>query len=160
MKTFRFTLLITLLLAASFACAQKSPISACSLHAIVASDTSSGALEMIPIPTQGVNYIYVNGSRVVNPRSPSIHICSLEIRVKQPGSAPASFGLVTGTGTNCATGQASLTTQWAGTISVTDSWSPQWASDIGPVAPAGTAVCLLLSTAPTAAQAYVTYGVF
>lgn len=78
--------------------------------------------------------------------STKIHICALNV-IGVSGTTP-TFSLVYGTGSNCATGQATLVTSWATTAG-------QLYGFVGPVAvtPAGQAVCYL-NTGTTPIQRY------
>lgn len=151
-------LLLGMLAMTPFAFGQKQVGAACPLSAQIADDTSSGALQIVAIPTIAQTYVYINGVKTANPNTPQIHVCSVRIRVFQAGT-PANYGLVTGTGTNCATGQANVTPQWKGTASVTDTFDEYFGDQTGPIVPTGSALCFLLSAAPTHSQLLLTYGI-
>lgn len=87
----------------------------------------------------------------------SIRICNVYIQVVQPGSAPANFGLVSGTGLACATGQANVTGQWLGVANSTQSFTQVTAPNVATFVGGGNGLCLKLSTAPTGAVVQVTY---
>ena len=156
----RFIVCLTLTLAVALGCVAQNPTSSkCPLHAIVADDTSSGALQVIPLPTITNTYVWINGVRTLNPNAPTIHICSIKAVIVQTTTA-ANYDLVTGTGTNCGTGTAALTPLWVGTVSVRETWDQPLGDQAGIVAPSGTAVCWNLSAAPTHSQVLLTYGIW
>jgi hypothetical protein len=162
LKSFTFSIFVLLLLCAvSFgqtAAVQATP--ACPLHAgQTLTITASGTTEIIPVPT-GITIPIYNGAgtSVGSASTPKIIICSAQIQVNQAVGA-ADFGLVTGTGTACATGQANLTPQWQGTASVKERVDFLYGSGAPLIAPAGKAVCLKLSAAPTGARILLTYQV-
>lgn len=132
----------------------------CPLSAILVT-TSTGAIQVIAVPTTPTSRTIFLGSTPTSDTStaPAIKICSVSIRVKQPGSAPADFGLVQGTGSNCATGQTNLTPQWYGTISVIDSYDKTFGGTGPLIAKKGNAVCLKDSAAPTSASVLINYAV-
>jgi hypothetical protein len=99
----------------------------------------------------------INGASTNVGTSPSIHICGVELRIVQTTGA-ADYGLVTGTGTNCGTGQANLTPQWKGTASVTEIMDRNYAPEAVLTAPAGKDVCVKLSATPTGALVLIRYG--
>jgi hypothetical protein len=157
----RFTLSLCLLAALAVpAFAQNAQPVQCPLHAgsTLASITASGATQIIAIPTQVAPPIFINGTATVNPAKPRIAICAVQIMVQQAGTA-ADYGLVTGTGTNCATGQVNLTPQWFGTASVKETRDFLNGGTAPLVTPPGTAVCLKLSNAPTGAKILIFYNV-
>jgi len=163
MKTLCNFIIALVLLVPSFAFGQKTPGESCPLNAgaTIASITASGATQLIPVPTTpGSAPIYINNVATFNTaNAPSIHVCSVNIRVTQ-GATPANFGLVTGTGVNCATNQVNLTPQWIGTATSTDTFSFLFGPGNALIAPKGTAVCAKFSAAPTGALALITYAVF
>ncbi len=138
------------------------PSAPCPSSAIINSDTSAGALQAIAAPVGGGRPVFTDAGGINPPTiigGFAIHICSVEMMVVQTGT-PSSFGLVTGTGANCATGTANLTPQWAGTASVKDTKTTVYTRDAALAAPANAAVCLNLSATPTSAQLLVTYIVY
>lgn len=160
MKRFIGITLLTLACALG-AVAQNPTSSRCPLSTIVTDDTSSGNLQIIAVPTITNTYVYTGQPpvRTLNPNQPTIHICSVKAVLVQTTTA-ANYGLVTGTGSNCATGAANLTPQWIGTVSVREVWDQYFGDQAGPVTPAATAVCWKLSAAPTHSQLLVTYGIW
>jgi hypothetical protein len=140
MKTTRL-LLITALLYPLAAMAQ-GPGAVCNQSAIF-STTSTGVQQVISAP--GVPQ--------------SVRICSVYFQVIQ-GTAAANFGLVAGTGTNCGTGQANLTGAWTGVASTIQGYTQEPGPSAAIKAPAGKAVCLNLSAAPTAANVQILYAVY
>jgi hypothetical protein len=72
----------------------------CPSSAYLQNDTSSGATLLIPAPTGSALQTYMNGYSSTAPRpgnitGPSVHICSVQYRVNQAGTA-ANYGLVAG----------------------------------------------------------------
>jgi hypothetical protein len=153
-------ILLSLLLVATLGFGQTIPAAACPLHAGQSlSITTSGATEVIPIPT-GASLPVFNGAgvKIGVANSPKVVICSVQLQVIQPGT-PSDYGLVTGTGSNCATGQAALTPMWQGTASVTTVRDFLYGSNAPLIAPPGKAVCLKLSANVTKAQILINYVV-
>lgn len=156
----RFIVCLSLTLTLALGCVAQNPTSSkCPLSAQVVDDTASGKLQIIAIPTLTNTYVWINGVRTLNPNAPTIHICSIKAAIIQTSTA-ANYGLVTGTGTNCATGSVNLTPQWVGTISVREIWDQPLGDQAGLVAPSGTAICWNLSAAPTHSQVLLTYGIW
>lgn len=155
-----FAVLLLSLACTLGAVAQVGTAPQCPLSAIVTDDTSSGKSQIIALPSGlATPPIYINGVATVNPNKPTIHICSIKARIIQASGA-ANYGLVYGTGSNCATGATNITPQWLGTASVTEDWTQYYGKDAAPAAAAGTAVCWSLSAAPTHSQLLVTYGIW
>lgn len=125
--------------------------------AAVASFTTT--TRIVTAATARTNTININGTPTAVTATSSIRICGVELRVNQTSSA-ADYGLVTGTGTNCGTGQANLTPQWKGTISVIEIMDRNYNAQAPLTAPAGKDVCVKLSAAPTGALAIIRYGYF
>jgi hypothetical protein len=112
-------------------------------HVGIASSSASGAIQVVPL----------SGTS-------KVRVCSAYIQVVQPNTLPADFGLVTGTGVNCAGAQANLTQQWAGIAATVQSFTQQLDAANYEEGPAGAAVCMLLSAAPTAARVQVNYDYY
>jgi hypothetical protein len=87
-----------------------------------------------------------------------IHILTFTIQIVQ-GSSAVSWGLVSGTGSACATGQALVTPAYIGVASVPQSISQNYGPGTTINLPANTALCLNLSGAPTGAVVNVTYTI-
>lgn len=156
-----FATVISLLLLVGAALGQ-SPVkvaSPCPLHAgqTLASITASGALEVIPVPTGITIPLFQGATSVGSAGSPHIEICHVSFSIVQTTGA-ADYGLVFGTGANCVTGKTNLTPQWFGTASVKEVRDLNY-STAPIVVPAGKAVCINLSAAPTGAKVFVTYTV-
>lgn len=121
----------------------QSPGAICN-HSAILTTTSSGPQQMIAAPTA----------------TQQVHICAVFFAVSQ-GSSVSTFGLVSGTGTNCGTGQANVTPQWPGGAA---SAVQYWYQNPGPSAamnvPYGNAVCLNLSAAPTTASVQILYSLY
>ncbi len=89
----------------------------------------------------------------------AIHICSYTIQVSQ--TAPAvNWGLVSGTGAACATGQALVTPAYLGYASVQQSIGQVYGSGSTINLPASAALCLNLSGAPSGAVVHITYSIY
>lgn len=132
--------------------------SLCNQTAIVSNDIAVGPTQIIAAPPPST--LWVNSPPTATSRNlAGVHICSVDLAVTS-GATAVSYGLVTGTGTNCAIGTANLTPQWFGVASQKDRWNSYLAENTYLVAPAGKAVCLNLSAVPTNAQALVVYGVW
>lgn len=103
--------------------------------------------------------IYINGvATSTGTNSRRLRICSVVFRVKQTAT-PASFGMTTGTGTNCATGSTSFTPQFVGTASTNDTLPLNLGADGALLVPIGKDLCFSISVAvPTQAQILVSYG--
>lgn len=121
----------------------QSPSISCSLNAQLTT-TSSGVQQIIAAPAT----------------TQKLHICNVWFAVSQ-GSSVSTFGLVSGTGTNCGTGQTALTPQWPGGAASTVQY---YAQNPGPSAaipaPYGGAVCVNFSAAPTTASVQILYSLY
>lgn len=121
------------------------------LCALAASGFACGANPIVTTTSSGAIQIIAAGK--------TIRICSVVFQVSQSAS-PVDFSLVTGTGTNCGTGQAQLTQVFYGSASIIQVYSLVY-GDSSPLNVVGnTAVCLLLSGVPTKASAQVSYEYF
>lgn len=122
-------------------------------------DSVTATTKVISAPTPATSNATINGAIVAIPTGKRIRICHITYRVVQ-GVAAADFGLKTGTGTNCGTGTANLTPQWAGVASITETMTILYGSDGSVLVPAGKDLCFALSAAPTKAQISISYGVW
>lgn len=106
--------------------------------------TASGATQLVAAPAANQH----------------IRICYVSIFVVQPASA-ANFGLVSGTGSNCATGQSNLTPQWTGVQSaLSQNYIKSVPFGSAWFVPYQNAVCLNLSATVTSAQVEILYDVY
>lgn len=144
------------LLLCSLAVAQAPPEVRCNQFAVIDNATASGAAQVIAAPAAGPVIFLNDGTTTAGPTA-RVHVCAVSIMVTQTAT-PATFGLVYGTGTNCATGQNNLTPQWAGTASAKDIWNITLGGEAPLVVPMGNAVCLKLSAAVTKGQVLVIYS--
>jgi hypothetical protein len=126
----------------------------CTLSALLNSVTAT--TEIVAAPSASTTAVFINGVSTSVSKAKAIQICSVNVLVNQAVGA-ADFGLIYGTGTNCGTGGTNLTPQWVGTASVKETWAFSGSSSDVIAAPAGKAVCLKLSAAPTKAQVLITY---
>lgn len=116
----------------------------CTKTAVVTT-TNSGATQLTT----------VGGGQIFN-ATQQVRICQIYIQVVQPGSSPANFGLVTGTGTGCSS-PANLTQQWTGVASSIQSFTQILTEHAAMFVGAGLNICLNLSQALTSAQAQILY---
>lgn len=128
----------------------------CGLSALL--NTTTATAQIVAAPASNTKIAIINGVSTSINAGQKIHICTVDILVKQTTTA-ADFGLVYGTGSNCATGITNLTPQWVGTISVIDKYQGNYGSAAALTAPSGKAVCLKLSNTPTNAQVLITYNI-
>src|SRR5574337_2008002 len=115
---------------------------ACTQNAIL-STTSSGVQQVIAAPT---------GSH-------QIRICAIYFQVTQQ-STPANFGLVQGTGVNCATSQAQVTPRWTGIASAIQTYTQEIPTNTSIFLTAGYAACLNLSAAPKNANIQILWDTY
>lgn len=96
---------------------------------------------------------------IAPPASPrQIHIIAYDIQVSQSSTA-VNWGLVSGTGSACATNQTLVTPSYIGYASVQQSIGQVYqATTIN--LPAGTALCLNLSGTPTGAVVHIVYSIY
>jgi len=114
----------------------------CSLTAFA--DTAASGLTQI-VPLSGTS---------------KIRVCAVYINVVQPSTAPADFGLVTGTAAACGAGVANFTQQWQGIASTIQSFTQNTPDGVVVEGPAGAALCLQTSAAPTSAKVQVIYDYY
>jgi hypothetical protein len=133
-----------------------TPAAVCNLSAM--SNSTTANVQLVAAPASNTKIAIVNGVSTSISAGQKVHICTVDIVVKQTTTA-ADFGLVYGTGSVCATGLTNLTPQWVGTISVVDKMQLKFGADAALIAPAGKAVCLKLSNTPTNAQVLITYNI-
>lgn len=89
----------------------------------------------------------------------AIHICSYVLQVSQ-SATPVTFGLVSGTGSVCATNQALVTPLYLGSTSLVQLVFENYDAG-GPLnVAAGQNVCLKLSGAPTGAVVHITWSAY
>jgi hypothetical protein len=135
--------ILTALCFAAGLLAQPGPVanSGCTKQYVASTITSSGATQLIGLPSSPINYT---------------RICAVDLQVIQ-GSTAANFGLVSGTGSACATNQNSLTAAWQGVAGAIQTYSRTVPVNVGWFVPAGQALCLNLSSAPTNAAVTIWY---
>jgi hypothetical protein len=128
---------------------------ACNLSASL--DGVTVTTQIVAAPPLTSTTVNINGTpTVVNTGSQRIKICGVNMVVNQTTTA-ANYGLAYGTGSNCATGTTNVTPQWVGTVSVKDRWDANFGVEGPLILPAGKALCLKLSAAPTGAQVLIRY---
>lgn len=108
---------------------------------IVEGIVASGVTQIIAGPSQPVKFVRIR---------------SVYVAVNQTTTA-ANYGLVAGTGTNCANNQTKLTPTYTGHVSGTDYYSPSFSGVATLDVPLGYSVCLKLSAAPTSASVQILY---
>jgi hypothetical protein len=148
MKTIHRILCAALLLVAGFGCTQRAAAQTsfgCNHSTNYASASLTASTQLIAVPT--------------NIPGLAIHICSYTVLVSQ-GSTAVTFGLVSGTGTACATGNALVTPLYPGIASSGQQVSEVYDADGALNIPAGTNLCLQLSGAPTGAVVHITWAAY
>lgn len=126
----------------------------CTLQGVLATATANA--QIIAAPTASSTIQSFNGVSTSVTTTKSIKVCSVFISVKQAAGA-ADFNLISGTGTNCGTGAANVTTPKFGTASVVDNFQQEYGQGTYLVVPAGKALCLKVSATPTNASATILY---
>jgi hypothetical protein len=126
----------------------------CTLSGLLATATANAQIIAAPTATSVTQFI--NGASTSITTTKSIKVCSVFVSVKQAAGA-ADFNLISGTGTNCATGAANVTTPKFGTASVVDNFQQEYGQGSYLVVPAGKALCLKVSATPTNASATILY---
>lgn len=157
MRKLSFMLLICSLLAVMPAFAQQNAgtVPLCALTA-VSGATNTATFQVIAAPPAATNAQFINGAVTTVSISQAIEICAVYISIKQTTTA-ADFKIVSGTGSNCGTGQANATSLFFGTASVVDPKNLELGSEHFIRLPKATAACLFLSAAPTNAQITIVY---
>lgn len=157
MRKLSVLLLICSLLACLPAFAQQNAgtVPLCSLTA-VSGATNTATFQVIAAPPTVSNTQFINGTPTAVNISQAIEICGVYISIKQTAT-PADFRIVSGTGSNCGTGQANVTSTFFGTASVIDSKQLEPGTSAFIRLPKATAACLFLSAAPTNAQITIVY---
>jgi hypothetical protein len=149
-------ILMVLVLSPPVMAQQTGANAVCPLSVVL--NTATANTQLIAAPAANTTVTYINGTPTTVSKGKAVHICNMTIVVKQAVGA-ANFGLISGTGTVCATGTANLTPQYLGTASVVEKVQEHFNADGALVAPAGKAVCLKLSATPTDAQVLITYNI-
>lgn len=96
---------------------------------------------------------------VIAPTNATIRVCQVIFNVAQTAS-PASFSLVTGTGTACASGQSQMTPVYTGVASTTQTYAEGVHDSVWWGRPSGNGLCLDLSAAVTSATVHVFYDLY
>lgn len=142
----RIALLLGFALSCSLARAQQAfPCSNASNFASVAVTAST---QLIAVPAASTAAAGVGKS---------IKVCAFTIQVAQTAT-PVNFGLTSGTGAACATGNALVTPAFIGVASTSQSVGQALANTTISLPP-NTALCLTLSGAPTGAVAHIIYTI-
>lgn len=129
----------------------------CTLTALLnAGSPTTATTRVITAGTTGTQTIYINGVPTSVTTGKSVKICSWAVNVKQAAGA-ADFGLIYGTGTNCATGSTNVTSQFFGTASVQESKQQEYGPGTWLIVPPGKDVCVAVSAAPTNVRATILY---
>ena len=126
----------------------------CTLTAQLATGTATAKVVSASPTTSFVQTI--NGVATTITTTKAIKICAIFLQVKQAAGA-AAFGLILGTGTNCATGPANVTPQFFGTASVIDKFQQEYTTGNYIVVTPGKDVCMKVSAAPTDMLALILY---
>lgn len=158
-KLLLFSLAFILLLLPSGLWAQQQNVM-CPLAAGAAQASFTATTRLIIAPTVPTSRtIYINGVPTADlSTTPAVHICRVVIQITQTAT-PADFSLVTGTGTNCATGQAQLTPIFKGTASIQEKFEAFFSGPAPLNAPKAKDVCVKLATnVPTGVVALINYG--
>lgn len=150
-----FILACSLLALPAFAQQNAGTVPLCSLTAISGA-TNTATFQVIAAPPAATNTQFINGTPTAVSIAQAIEICGVYISIKQTTTA-ADFKIVSGTGTNCATGQANVTSLFFGTVSVIDPKNIEPGTSAFIRLPKATAACLFLSAAPTNAQITIVY---
>lgn len=129
----------------------------CTLTALLnAGSPTTATTRIITAGPTGTQTVFMNGAPTSVTTGKSIKICSWLINVKQAAGA-ADFGLIFGTGTNCATAPTNVTAQFFGTASVQEGKQQEYGSGTWLIVPPGKDVCVAVSAAPTNVRATVLY---
>jgi hypothetical protein len=134
-------LLLALALLALPVMAQRTGPYDCTRTAISGTITGSGATQIIPVQT-GL-----------------IRICQIIVQVVQTAT-PANFGVVSGSGTNCATNQGAVSAMWTGVASAIQGYTKNVPYGSVLFVANNNGVCLNLSAAVTGAQIEILYDVY
>lgn len=160
MKTLRlFSLAFLVLLIPSGLWAQQQNVM-CPLAGGATQASFTATQRILTAPTTPTSRtIYVNGVATADTSTQAaIHICRVYMQIVQPSSA-ADYSLVSGTGTNCGTGQAQLTPIFKGTASTTEKFEILFTGPGALTVPKGKDVCVKLATnVPTGVVALLNYG--
>jgi hypothetical protein len=117
----------------------------CNNAQIYASATLTANTQVITVPTN------ISGL--------AVHICSYALQISQTSTA-VTFGLVSGTGSVCATGQALVTPKYLGATSAVQLVAESFSAGSALNVPAGQNVCLVLSGTPTGAVVRITWAAY